>query len=102
MLDHKTIKRKDGTEYNQIVPSCSNAYNEIIRNMVDIEGYIDVENGERKLVLRSPDDSLECKSRFKYMAPVIPFSYDNLVKEMNCVIEKQCSNISSEIQKMIK
>ena len=28
----KTFKRKDGTEYNQIVPSCSTAYNEIIKN----------------------------------------------------------------------
>lgn len=88
----KTIKRKDGTEYNQIVPSCSNAYNEIIRNMVDIEGYIDVENGERKLVLRSPDDSVECKSRFKYMSPVIPFSYDNLVKEMNKAIDEEAKH----------
>lgn len=87
----KTIKRKDGTEYNQIVPSCTSAYNEIIRNMVDIEGYIDVENGERKLVLRSPDDSVECKSRFKYMSPVISFSYDSLVNEMNKAIDEEAA-----------
>lgn len=29
----KTFTRKDGTTYNQIVPSCSTAYNEIIKNM---------------------------------------------------------------------
>ena len=33
----KTFTRKDGSTYNQIVPSCSTAYNEIIRNMSDIE-----------------------------------------------------------------
>ncbi len=92
----KTIKRKDGTEYNQIAPSCSNTYNEIIRNMVDIEGYIDVQNGERKLILRSSDDSIECKSRFKYMAPIITFSYDNLVKEMNKAIDEESAHIGDK------
>jgi hypothetical protein len=39
----KTFKPKNGNEYNQIVPSCSTAYNEIIKNMADIMGYIEVE-----------------------------------------------------------
>lgn len=89
----KTIKRKDGTEFNTIAPSCSNAYNEIIRNMVDLEGYIDVKNGERRLILRSPDDSIECKSRFKYMTPEIPFSYESLVKEMNRAIDEESKHV---------
>ena len=55
----KTFKRKDGTEYSQIVPSCSTAYNEIIKNMVDIMAYIQVENNERKFILRSPDDTID-------------------------------------------
>lgn len=88
----KTIKRKDGTEYTQIVPSCPNAYNEIIRNMVDIEGYIDVNNNERHLILRSPDDSVECKSRFKYMSNSIPFSYKDLVSEMNRAIDEEAAH----------
>lgn len=29
----KTFKRKDGTEYNQIVPTCPNSYNDIAKNM---------------------------------------------------------------------
>lgn len=64
--------------------------------MVDIEGYIDVEAGQRKLVLRSPDDSVECKSRFKYMAPVIPFSYNDLVKEMNKAIDEEGKHAGEE------
>lgn len=88
----KTIKRKDGTEYNQIVPSCSTAYNEIIRNMVDLEGYIDVNQGERRLILRSPNDEIECKSRFQYMAPNIPFSYQSLVDQMNMAIDEEAKH----------
>src|SRR5690606_27742575 len=45
----KTFTRKDGTQYNQIVPSCSTAYNEIIRNMSDIQAYIDINGNTRTL-----------------------------------------------------
>ena len=85
----KKFTRKDGTEYNQVVPSCSSAYNEIIKNMVDIEGYIDVAGGERKLILRSADDSVECKCRFAQIEPEIPFSYDNLVSALNKAIDAE-------------
>lgn len=85
----KTFKRKDGSEYNQIVPSCSTAYNEIIKNMSDIMGYIDVNNGQRTLILRSPDESVECKSRFSQISPTIPFSYEDLVKALNDAIDKE-------------
>ena len=87
----KTFKRKDQTEYNQIVPSCSTAYNEIIKNMVDIMGYVVNENGDRKLILRSSDDSIDCKCRFKHIAPIIPFGYQNLVDALNEAIDKEAS-----------
>lgn len=87
----KVFKRKDGTEYNQIVPSCSNTYNEIIKNMADLEGYIEIANGERNLILRSPDDSIECKSRFAQIAPSIPFSYQSLVTALSEAIDKEGS-----------
>ena len=85
----KTFTRKDGTTYNQIVPSCPNAYEEIIKNMVDLMGYINIDNGQRKLVLRSADDSIDCKSRFKLIAHEIPFSYDDLVQALNDAIDKE-------------
>lgn len=88
----KTTTRKDGSSYNSIGPSCSNAYNEIIKNMADIEGYIDVDNGVRNLVLRSPDDSIECKSRFAKIAATIPFSYQSLVDAMNEAIDAEAAD----------
>lgn len=87
----KVFKKKDGTEYNQITPSCSTAYEEIIKNMVDIMGYIEIENGQRKLILRSADDSVDCKSRFKMIAPEIPFGYNELVDALNEAIDKEAA-----------
>ena len=92
----KTFKRKDGTEYNQIVPSCSTAYNEIIKNMSDIMGYIEVENGERRLVLRSADDRIDCKCRFKMIDPVIDFNYQALVDALNYAIDAEAANTGNQ------
>ena len=92
----KVFKRKDGTEYNQIVPSCPTAYEEIIKNMVDIMGYINIDNGQRKLILRSADDSVDCKSRFKMIAPEIMFGYDELVAALNEAIDKEASLTNGE------
>ena len=92
----KTFTRKDGSTYNQVVPSCSTAYNEIIKNMVDIMGYIDVENGQRKLVLRSSDDSVDCKCRFKHIMPTIDFSYKSLVSALNDAIDAEADETNHE------
>lgn len=87
----KTFTRKDGTQYNQIVPSCSTAYNEIIRNMSDIECYIDINNNVRTLILRSPDDSVECKCRFAQIQAEVPFSYEDLVKALYEAIDAEAA-----------
>ena len=92
----KVFKKKDGTEYNQITPSCSTAYEEIIKNMVDIMGYIEIDNGQRKLILRSADDSVDCKSRFKMIAPEIPFGYNELVDALNEAIDKEAALTNGE------
>lgn len=92
----KTFKPKNGNEYNQIVPSCSTAYNEIIKNMADIMGYISVDGNERKLVLRSPDGSVDCKCRFKHIAPVVEFSYQGLVNALNDAIDKEATETGNK------
>ena len=90
----KTFKRQDGTEYNQIVTSLSTAYDEIIKNMVDIFGYahsVVQPDGSSKvmLTLRSLDNSVDAKSRFKYIQPEIEFNYESLVKALNEAIDKE-------------
>lgn len=92
----KTFKPKNGNEYNQIVPSCSTAYNEIIKNMSDIMGYIEVEGAQRRLILRSPDGSVDCKCRFKHITPVIDFSYQSLVNALNEAIDKEAMETNNQ------
>lgn len=91
----KTFKNKNGIEYNQIVPTCPTSYNNIAKDMADIYAYAEkyTENGEAKvrLVLRSPDNSAETGCRFKYITPVIEFTYDNLVKALNEAIDKEAA-----------
>ena len=89
----KVFKNKNGVEYNQIVPTCPTSYNNIAKDAADIYAYAEkyTENGEAKvrLVLRSPDNSAETGCRFKYITPVIDFTYNNLVKALNEAIDKE-------------
>ena len=90
----KVFKAKDGTEYNQIVPSCPSTYNEIVKNMADIyafaEKYLD-EAGENRvrLNLRSPDNRADTGCRFKYIVNTINFEYSDLVKALEDAIETE-------------
>lgn len=89
----KTFKTKAGVEYNQIIPTCPSSYNNIAKDMADIYAYAEkyTENGEAKvrLVLRSPDNSAETGCRFRYIEPVIEFTYENLVNALNKAIDKE-------------
>lgn len=89
----KVFKREDGTEYNQIIPSLANTYNEIVKNMADIYGYahqVRTESGTTvNLTLRSPDGSVDTGCRFKYIQPEIPFTYQALTEALNAAIDKE-------------
>lgn len=89
----KEFKRKDGTSYNQIIPSCPNSFNEIAKNLTDIYAYAEkYEDGgvaKVRLVIRSTDNSIDCGSRFKYIDPVVDMSYQALVDALNRAIDKE-------------
>lgn len=91
----KVFKRKDGTEYNQIVPSCPSTFNEIAKNLADIyayaEKYEDNGIGKVRLVIRSADNSIDCGCRFKYIDPVIDMSYQALEDAVNRAIDKEAA-----------
>lgn len=92
-VKEKTFKKKDGTEYNQYIPSCASTYNEIAKNMADIyafaEKYEDNGTAKVRLILRSIDNSADTGCRFKYITPVIDFEYNELVKALNDAIDKE-------------
>ena len=91
----KTIKPENGEEYQQICSSMQTSALKIVENMSDIIAYAHpvVREGQTKrvLTLRSMDNSIRCGCRFKYMAPEIDFSYDNLVKALNDAIDKEAA-----------
>ncbi len=64
--------------------------------MADIMGYIEVEGAQRRLVLRSADGSVDCKCRFKHIAPVINFSYQSLVDALNEAIDKEAAETNHQ------
>lgn len=87
----KTFKRKDGTEYNQIVPTAQKSLNNIVRDMADLYLYatIDEQTKQRKLIIRSLDGTVDCGSRFKHIVNEIPLDYNALVEALNDAISKE-------------
>ena len=92
----KTFKKKDGTEYNQMVPTAQKSANEIIKGMADIYACADIINGERRLILRSLDGSVDTGCRFKYIEPEIPFSYQSLVEALNKAIDQEAAETNNK------
>ena len=96
----KTFKREDGTEYNQIIPTLGNSYNEIIKNMVDIYCYahsvIKEGSPKRVLTLRSLNNTIDCGSRFQYIVPEVDFTYQALVEALNNAIDEEAKHKGKE------
>lgn len=89
----KTLKDEKGEEHQQINPALPQRPYDIINKMVDIIGYIreiEDENGERKrFIFFRGDDRFFAKSRFKYIAPRVEFSYDNIVNAIYNAIDEE-------------
>ena len=97
----KIFKREDGTEYNQVVPTLSPSYNEIIKDMADIYSYAHQEKNEQgesivRLTLRSIDGTADTGCRFKYIAPEIDFTYQALVNALNDAIDKEAKMTNNQ------
>ena len=83
-------KTADGSEIEIIYPDLPKRAAEICNGIVDIIGYIGTEwvDGESKRWLYTRETpTLFAGSRFKYMAPKIPFGYDELVDAIAKAIE---------------
>ena len=97
----KTIKPQNGQEYQEIGSSMQSSALAIIENMSDIIGYahtkVDTAGDSRVvLTLRSPDGSIRCGGRFKYIANEIDFTYDALTKALNEAIDKEAAETNNQ------
>lgn len=91
---HKETQSTDPAtnEVKTIVrPSLSNSTREVIAGMADIYGYAHQKhkNEMSVLTLRSPDGSIECGCRFKYIPNEITMNYQNLVTAIQNAIDKE-------------
>ena len=91
---HKETQSTDPAtnEVKTIVrPSLSNSTREVIAGMADIYGYAHQKrkNEMSVLTLRSPDGSIECGCRFKYIPNEITMNYQNLVNAIQTAIDRE-------------
>lgn len=97
----KTIKLQGQSEYQQISSTMQSSAMAIVENMSDIIGYahpIVDKNGEsrRVLSLRSPDNTIRCGCRFRYIEPEIEFSYESLTNALNRAIDKEANETNNQ------
>lgn len=91
-VDKRIEKRADDTEVEILGPAIPKRAYEIVNQLVDIIGYIDVTwdeegNTERYLYTRKTP-TVMAGSRFKYLAPRIKFGYTELVDAITEAIDK--------------
>lgn len=83
----------DGNKLEQISPNLPPACAEVVNGLVDVIAYLGVEydanrNASRYLYLRETP-TIFAGSRYRYIVPKIPLSYDNLVKAVAEAMEKE-------------
>ena len=91
-VDKRIEKRADDDEVEILGPAIPKRAYEIVNQLVDIIGYIDVTwdeegNSERWLYTRKTS-TVMAGSRFKYLAPKIKFGYNELVSAISDAIDK--------------
>lgn len=90
----KEVTIGEGQDAKTIIrPALSNSTKTVIAGMADIYGYAHQTkaNAMSVLTLRSPDGSIECGGRFKYLPAEIEMSYDNLANTVQEAIEKEAA-----------
>ena len=91
-VDKRIEKRADDSEVEIIAPAIPKRAYEIVNQLVDIIGYIDITwdeegNSERWLYTRKTP-TVMAGSRFKYLASKIKFGYNELVEAISEAIDK--------------
>lgn len=90
-VEKRTEKRADDSEVEILGPAIPKRAYEIVNQLVDIIGYIDIDwdeegNSERWLYTRKTP-TVMAGSRFAYLAPKIKFGYNELVDAISKAID---------------
>lgn len=105
---HKETISEDGST-KIIRPALANSVKTIVTGLADVYGYAyQKELGKPSyLKLRDSSGQVECGNRFRYMTEEIPFSYDELVKELNRAIDMEATEkngqfVTDEKEKIVQ
>lgn len=91
--DEKRIeKAEDGSEIEILCPDIPKRARAIVNQLVDIIGYIavewDKEGNSKRVLYTQQTPTIMAGTRYKYLAPKIPFGYNELVKAVSDAIDK--------------
>lgn len=89
------VTDKEGNKLEQVSPNLPASCAEAVNGLVDVIAYLGIEydenrNSTRYLYLRETP-TIFAGSRYRYITPRIPLSYDNLVKAVADAMEKEAA-----------
>lgn len=89
------VTDKEGNKLEQVSPNLPASCAEAVNGLVDVIAYLGIEydenrNSTRYLYLRETP-TVFAGSRYRYITPRIPLSYDNLVKAVADAMEKEAA-----------
>ena len=91
-VEKRIEKRADDSEVEILGPAIPKRAYEIVNQLVDIIGYIDItwdeEGNSERWVYTRKTPTIMAGSRFKYLAPKIKFGYNELVEAIGEAIDK--------------
>lgn len=91
-------KTSDGSEIEIVSPDIPKRGYKVINQLVDIIGYIDIvwdaEGNSKRVFYTRKTPKIMAGSRFKYLAPIIPFSYEELTKAIAEAVDKEAKEVN--------
>ncbi len=95
IIAHSTVRKEklaDDSEIEILAPNIPSRAYDIVNQLVDIIGYIDIQwdeqgNSQRTLITRKTP-TVMAGSRYKYLPERIPFGYDELSNAIGDAVEK--------------
>lgn len=102
-LKERVEKDRNGNEVYTGAPDLNDRCLGIVNGLVDIIGVIvqdwnENNESERWLITRATP-TIAAGTRFKYLAPKIPFGYDSFVKALGDAIDKEAENGATVVDK---
>jgi hypothetical protein len=105
----KTIKEKDGTEYNMLSCSLTNDYSDIFLDMADMIVFLTIDKeikdsyiAGKKVYMNFRNDTIDCGGRFKELPDKIEYSAKNYLTVFENAVKASILKPKKDIEEMTK